>query len=211
MAISMRFLIFFFKVCLKVNKRGESGALMNGLGRPSPPLKPQTVLEIEKEKTMAILEEIKKSPVVRAYRQGWLAWLGAHKTAFDLAQDGAEKFKSNREQFIQELVEKGQEIEVQAQDGVAKAKDFVEPRINDAREKIATARGKLFTRGTTEATDRFEELSGEIAKLGKTVSALGRKVNSVRKPAAPKAAAPKAAVKKTAAKPAEKTTDKAAA
>ena len=136
---------------------------------------------------MAILEDIKKSPVVRAYRQGWLAWLGAHKTAFEFAQDGAQKFKANREQLVKELVEKGEAVEVQAQDGVQKAKDFVEPRISDVREKVTTARGKVFA-GATDANERFEALSGEIAKLSKTVSGLSRKVNTVRKPAAKKTA-----------------------
>lgn len=160
---------------------------------------------------MAILEDIKKSPVVRAYRQGWLAWLGAHKTAFEFAQDGAQKFKANREQLVKELIEKGEAVEVQAQDGVQKAKGFVEPRINDVREKVTTARGKVFARATDTATDaneRFEALSGEIAKLSKTVSGLSRKVNTVRKPAAKKTAAKTTEAKAPVAK---KTAEKVAA
>ncbi|PCI59057.1 MAG: hypothetical protein COB37_12160 [Kordiimonadales bacterium] len=154
---------------------------------------------------MAILEDIKKSPVVRAYRQGWLAWLGANKTAFDFAQDGAEKFKMSREQFVNELIEKGEELEVQAQDGARKARNYVEPKFNDVREKVSAAGDKVFTRTATEATDRFDEITGELAKLSKTVSALSRKVNAVRKtPAAPVA-------KKAAPKAAAKTEDKAAA
>ena len=160
---------------------------------------------------MAILEDIKKSPVVRAYRQGWLAWLGAHKTAFEFAQDGVQKIKTNREELVKELIEKGEAIELQAQDSVKdsvkSAKAFVEPRINDVREKVTAARGKIVTSTSDEANERFDALSGEIAKLSKTVSGLSRKVNSVRKPTAKKAA-PKAAKKASAAK---KTTDKAAA
>ena len=160
---------------------------------------------------MAILEEIKKSPVVRAYRQGWLAWLGAHKTAFDFAQDGAEKFKSTSEQFLNDLVEKGEAVEVQAQDGVQKAKDFVEPRLTEAREKVTAAGNKVFARTTAEATDRFEEVSDEITKLTKTVSALSRKVNTARKPAVKATATKATAAKKPATAPVKKEAEKAAA
>ena len=170
---------------------------------------------------MAILQEIKKSPVVRAYRRGWLAWLGANKAAFELAQDGAEKINSGREQLLNDLIEKGETIEAtakaQASDTVQKARDFAMPRLNEVREKATEVRGKIFNQAASDGVDakeRFEELSDEISKLSKTVSALGRKVNTARKPASKKAAPKKATAKtshtKKAIEPTARTAEKAA-
>lgn len=158
---------------------------------------------------MAIMEDIQNSQVVRAYRQGWLAWLGAHKTAFELAQDGVEKLVNSREQLVEELVQKGEEVEGMAQDNFGKVRGFVEPRINEVTEKVSAARGKVFSRTSEVATDRVEELSTEVAKLAKSVSALSRKVNTTKKPAAKKATAKRATAKKAA--PAKATPAKAEA
>ena len=148
---------------------------------------------------MAIIEEIKNSTAVRVYRQGWLAWLGAHKAAFDLAQDGVGKLVNGRQQLIDELVEKGESVEEIAKDNVEKVRDFVEPRFTDVSEKVSTVTGKVFNRTQEVTADPLAELSADVAKLAKTVSGLNRKVNSFSK-AAPKKAAPK----KTAAKAAPK-------
>jgi polyhydroxyalkanoate synthesis regulator phasin len=153
----------------------------------------------ERFKTMVIMENIQNSQVVRAYRQGWLAWLGAHKTAYDLAQDGVQKLMNGREELVDELVQKGEEVETFAQDNIKKARGYVEPRLNEVNEKVSGISSKVFARSTEEATDRVADLSEEVAKLTKTVSALSRKVNTVAKPAAKKAA-PKRATKTTAKK-----------
>lgn len=149
---------------------------------------------------MAILEEIQNSQVVRAYRQGYLAWLGAHKAAFDMAQDGVQKLMNGREELVEELVQKGEEVETLAQDNIKKVRGYVEPRLNEVNEKVSELSGKVFTRTTEEATDRVAELSDEVAKLAKSVSALSRKVNTTAKPAAKKAAPKRTAAKTTAKK-----------
>jgi len=156
---------------------------------------------------MALLENIQNSSVTRAYRQGWLAWLGAHKAAFELAQDGVGKLINSREQLVEELVEKGEAVEVKAQElaqgNIEKVRSFVEPRFTDISEKVSAASNKVFKRATAEMTEESSsvaDLSNEIAKLAKTVSALSRKVNAAAKPVAKKAAPKATAAKKTVAK-----------
>ena len=169
---------------------------------------------------MAIMKEIQNSQVVRAYRQGWLAWLGAHKTAFDYAQDGVSKLMNGREELVEELVQKGEEVEGLAQGNMEKVRGLVEPRFNEATarfnevsEKVTDIRNKVVSRVSTDSTDRVEELSTEVAKLAKSVTALSRKVNTVGKTPAKKAAVKRPVAKKaTASKPvAKKATPKAAA
>ena len=80
---------------------------------------------------MAIIEEIKNSTAVRVYRQGWLAWLGAHKAAFDLAQDGVGKLVNGRQQLVDDLVAQGEEVEELAKGNVEKVRGFVEPRFTE--------------------------------------------------------------------------------
>lgn len=67
---------------------------------------------------MTVLENIQNSDVVRAYRQGWLAWLGAHKAAFDFANDGVQKMINERGEVVNGLVEKGEGVETMVQDNV---------------------------------------------------------------------------------------------
>ena len=169
---------------------------------------------------MAIMKEIQNSQVVRAYRQGWLAWLGAHKTAFDYAQDGVSKLMNGREELVEELVQKGEEVEGLAQGNMEKVRGLVEPRFNEATarfnevsEKVTDIRNKVVSSVSTDSTDRVEELSTEVAKLAKSVTALSRKVNTVGKTPAKKAAVKRPVAKKaTASKPvAKKATPKAAA
>ncbi len=159
---------------------------------------------------MAIMKDIQNSQVVRAYRQGWLAWLGAHKTAFDFAQDGVSKLMNSREELVEDLVQKGEEVEGLAQDNIEKVRGYVEPRFsdvterfNEVSEKVSGVRNKVMDRVSGESTDRVVELSAEVAKLTKTVNALSRKVNTAAKPAAKKPVAKKTVAKKVA-KPAVK-------
>ena len=148
---------------------------------------------------MAIMENIQNSKVIRAYRQGYLAWLGANKTAFDFAQDSVNRILNSRDELVDELVQKGEEVEGFAQDNFAKVRDYVEPRFNEVNEKITETRGKVFNRES--ADDRVEELTAEVAKLTKTVTALSRKVNSAaKKPVAKKTVAKKTVAKKPVAK-----------
>lgn len=67
---------------------------------------------------MAILEDIQNSQVVRSYRQGYLAWLGAHKAAFELAQDNMNKLINGRDELLEDLVQKGEAVETGARERV---------------------------------------------------------------------------------------------
>lgn len=161
---------------------------------------------------MALMDNIQNSKVVRAYRQGYLAWLGAHKSAFDFAQEGVNKLMNGRDELVEDLVQKGEEVEGLAQGNIEKVRGYVEPRVtdvtarfNEVSEKVSEAGNKVFNRAG--GNDRVEELSAEVAKLTKTVNALSRKVNTAKpaaKPAAKKAVAKKVVAKKAAAKPAVK-------
>lgn len=151
---------------------------------------------------MSAFETLKNNQVVRAYRQGWLAWLGANKTAFDLAQDGVTKLMSGREQLLEDLIQKGESVEELAQDNVVKVREFVEPRVSKVTERVSSVRTNFFTSTKSETADRVAVLADEVNKLSKSVSALNRKVaakaatakKAVKKPVAKKAA-PKAAAK----------------
>ena len=65
---------------------------------------------------MAILEDIQNSQVVRSYRKGYLAWLGAHKAAFELAQDNMNKIINGRDELLDDLVQKGEAVETAARE-----------------------------------------------------------------------------------------------
>lgn len=155
---------------------------------------------------MSALETFKNNQVVRAYRQGWLAWLGANKTAFDFAQDGVTKLMSGREQLLEDLIQKGETVEELAQDNVGKVREFVEPRVSKVTDRVSSVRTNFFTSTKSETADRVAVLSDEVTKLSKSVSALNRKLSAkaatakkaVKKPVAKKAAskaAPKAVAK----------------
>lgn len=164
---------------------------------------------------MTVMEDIKNSKAVRVYRQGWLAWLGAHKAAFDMAQDGVNKVLASRQQFVDDLVEKGESVEDLAKENFDKVRGDVETRFNEVSEKVTSVSNKVIGRTADVAADPVTELTEEVAKLAKTVGSLDRKVTALTKPApkkapvkkapATKAAAPKAAAPKTAAPKADDT------
>lgn len=140
------------------------------------------------------ISNINNNPVSRASRLTWLAWLGANKTAFNLAQTGAEKLNASRAQLVTDLVEKGQGVEDQAQNGVELAKQYIKPRFDNARSSVTAVSNKLFAANTTDAADdsavdQIEVLTAAIADLTKTVGDLTEKVNAPRTRAAKKPAA----------------------
>lgn len=163
---------------------------------------------------MTVMEDIKNSKAVRVYRQGWLTWLGAHKAAFDMAQDSVNKVLASRQQFVDDLVEKGESVEDLAKENFSKVRGDVETRWDEVSEKVTSVSNKVMGRTADVAADPVAELTEEVAKLAKTVGSLDRKVTALTKPApkkapakkaAPKAAAPKAAAPKAAAPKADDT------
>ena len=152
---------------------------------------------------MAIAEQIKNSTAVRVYRQGWLSWLGANKAAFDMAQENFTKFTANRENMVNDLILKGEEVEGLAKDQLIKVRSNVEPRVSkvsakvsEVSEKVTAVSDKVFARKNDVVDAEPEtDLAAELAKLSKTVSTLNRKVNALSKPAAKRAPAKKAAKK----------------
>lgn len=136
---------------------------------------------------MSTFEKFNTATVTRAYRQGWLAWLGANKTAFTLAQSRVEKLNNSRQELMSSLVAKGQDIEDQAQTRVATAKEYIKPRLENARSTVSNASSKLFT-PAANSNNALETLSEEIAKLSQTVLELSEKVNTPRTRSAKKTA-----------------------
>lgn len=67
---------------------------------------------------MTILETVQNNKIAQAYRQGWLVWLGAHKAAFELAQENMNKLMNGRDELFEELVQKGEAIETGARERV---------------------------------------------------------------------------------------------
>ena len=137
---------------------------------------------------MSTFKNFNTETVTQAYRQGWLAWLGANKTAFTMAQDGVKKLNNNSEELMSSLVAKGLELEDQTQDRVTSAKDFIKPRLENARNTVTAAGSKLFT-PAANSSNQLETLSEEIAKLSKTVIELSEKVNAPSTRTAKKATA----------------------
>jgi len=127
---------------------------------------------------MSTFEKINTATVTRAYRQGWLAWLGANKTAFTMAQSQVEKLNSSSQELMSSLVAKGQDLEDQAQDRVTSAKEYIKPRFENARSAVSTVSSKIFTPAANNSP--LDTLSEEIAKLSQTVVELSEKVNAPR-------------------------------
>jgi len=136
---------------------------------------------------MSTFEKINTATVTRAYRQGWLAWLGANKTAFTMAQSQVEKLNSSSQELMSSLVAKGQDLEDQAQNRVTSAKEYIKPRFENARSTVSTVSSKIFTPDANSST-QLETLSEEIAKLSQTVVELTEKVNAPRTRTAKKTA-----------------------
>ncbi len=135
---------------------------------------------------MSTFEKINTATVTRAYRQGWLAWLGANKTAFTMAQSQVEKLNSSSQELMSSLVAKGQDLEDQAQDRVTSAKEYIKPRFENARSAVSTVSSKIFTPAANNSP--LDTLSEEIAKLSQTVVELSEKVNAPRTRTAKKTA-----------------------
>ncbi len=132
---------------------------------------------------MTTFNNINAGSVGRAYRKGWLAWLGANKTAFNMAQERVEKLNLSGQDLFSSLVEKGQTVEDDAQNRMNSAKEYIKPKM----EKVS---GKIFTTSSSNTADtQLESLTEEIARLSETVLALSEKVKAPRTRAAKKSEA----------------------
>lgn len=99
-------------------------------------------------------------------RKIWLAGLGAYGKSFDEAQGRYEKLSTETVKVFEELVSKGEKLEVQAKDKF-KAKTHVEERVADVRKKLGLDK--------VGSDQRIEELSAKIDALTDAVAKLAAK------------------------------------
>lgn len=99
-------------------------------------------------------------------RKIWLAGLGAYGKSFDEAQGRYEKLSSEAVKVFEELVTKGEKLEVEAKDKF-KAKTNVEERVADVRKKLGLDK--------VSADQRVDELSAKIDALTDAVAKLAAK------------------------------------
>ncbi|MCB2113375.1 MAG: hypothetical protein R3C42_00555 [Parvularculaceae bacterium] len=122
----------------------------------------------------AVVETKELNPV-EAIRKGWLAYLGAYGLAFERARPAFAKLKTRYADLIEDLVEKGEEVETTAKEQFVDARDRAKGVYGAGYEKV---RAFIPARA---ANDRVKELEAEV-------EALTQKLAAVKKPARTKRA-----------------------
>ncbi len=137
--------------------------------------------------TTEILETKTFTPVantIRAVRRTRRAYFGLHVAAFEQAQIGFAKARTLTDEFFNELVVKGEAIEVKAGDVFKGTQVKVIASYNDAGD---TLRDIL-----PLSTSRVEELEAEVAELTAKLGTLAK--SAAKKPATKKKTAAKAKI-----------------
>lgn len=123
-------------------------------------------------------------------RKGMLAYIGLYGAAYERAQFRFNQAREATDGLFDTLVEKGEEIEVQATE-----------LLKDTQSKVTTTykqnASKVRSALPTSANDRVEELEAEIAALNKKIVSVSKKA---KKSVAKTAAKAADTVEKTAAK-----------
>jgi hypothetical protein len=140
--------------------------------------KTETKVENTAQKTTAIL------------RKGMLAYIGMYGAAYEQAQTRFTQAREATDGLFDTLVEKGEEIEVQATELLKDTQSKVTATYKQNAKKVRSAL-------PVSANDRVEELEAEIAALNKKIVAVSKKA---KKTVVSKAAKAADTVEKTAAK-----------
>ena len=156
----------------------------------------------------------------------WLAGLGAYGRAFTEAQDQLEKIGKESSKLFDQLVEKGQELEGEANERIekltkldpvvkfqdqaekvtAKAEEVQDKSLNLVEERLEKLRENFgFTGQWLTLAKRIDEISDQLNTVSKDVAAIRKAVapkstrsaTAKKKPSAKKAAKKKVAKKKT--------------
>lgn len=130
-------------------------------------------------------------------RKAVLATIGGYGIAFEQFQSRVNEVRENLEDirekpadFIDQLVEKGEEIEQTAQESFEKFRDESRARVEDGVEQIKKFQFEA-PFANTGSKDRVAELEAEVEALNKRIATLTKtrtKKTTRRKPAARKAA-----------------------
>lgn len=103
-------------------------------------------------------------------RKIWLAGLGAYGKGFDEAQGQYEKLNAEATKLFDELVEKGEKLEVEAKDKYEAEKENVKSNVEN---RVAEVRTKLGL-DNDDTDKKIEELSSKIDALTDAVSKLAK-------------------------------------
>ena len=103
-------------------------------------------------------------------RKIWLAGIGAYGKGFDEAQEQYEKLNTESAKLFNDLVERGEKLEVDAKEKFEAEKESVksnvEARVAEVREKLGL--------DTDDTDKKIEELSAKIDALTEAVEKLAK-------------------------------------
>jgi polyhydroxyalkanoate synthesis regulator phasin len=131
---------------------------------------------------MSNIDKIKETATTaeEMARKIWLAGLGAYGKGYEEVKGRIESLSTESNKLFDELVVKGEKLEVEGKDKVKQVKDDVLAK-TELESRIETVRSKFaFTKTETETDTKIEELSSKI-------DALTAAVAKVAAPAAKKA------------------------
>ena len=109
-------------------------------------------------------------------RKGALAYVGLYGAAYERAKLRTEQARNFSNKFFGEMVEKGEEIEVQATKLAKDAQKTATETFEETSEKV-----KSFVPSNIlpfSKKDRVEELEGEVAALNKKIATLSKKTTA---------------------------------
>jgi polyhydroxyalkanoate synthesis regulator phasin len=124
--------------------------------------------------TMSNINKIKETATTaeEIARRIWLAGLGAYGTGYEEVKGRIETLSTDSNKFFDELVVKGEKLEVEGKNIVKQVKDDVLAK-TEIESRIATVRSKFdFTKTETENDTKIEELSSKIDALTAAVAKL---------------------------------------
>jgi len=101
-------------------------------------------------------------------RKGALAYVGLYGAAYERAQLRWNQLRSTTDGLFDQLVERGEEIEVKAGEVFKTTQTKVTERFEEGSERVKAVL-------PTSANDRVEDLETEIKALNKKIVALGKK------------------------------------
>ena len=123
---------------------------------------------------MSNIEKIKETTTSaeEMARKIWLAGLGAYGKGYEEVKGRFESLSTDSNKFFDELVVKGEKLEVEGKDKVKQVKDDVLAK-TEIESRIETVRSKLGFSKTDNSNDtKIEDLSSKIDALTAAVAKL---------------------------------------
>jgi polyhydroxyalkanoate synthesis regulator phasin len=126
---------------------------------------------------MSNIDKIKETATTaeEMARKIWLAGLGAYGKGYEEVKGRIESLSTESNKLFDELVVKGEKLEVEGKDKVKQVKDDVLAK-TELESRIETVRSKFaFTKTETETETKIEELSSKIDALTAAVAKVAAK------------------------------------